>query len=116
MRLPATGKWVLLALLGLAIAIGVAFAAANLASRQIGIASESVSAGNALAPALQAPGASGPRNQPPSQTTTTEPTTTSEEPPPEETTESDDHGGDDHGGGEDHSGHGGGGDSDGDDD
>lgn len=56
MSLPATAKWVLLALLGLAIAIGVAIAAANLTSQQIGIASESVSAGDALAPALSVPG------------------------------------------------------------
>ena len=116
MRLPVSAKWVLLALVGLAIAIGVAIAAANLASRQIGIASESVSAGNALAPALQAPAGNRDQDRPPQNTTTPEDTTTSEEPPPEETTtESDDHGGDDHGG-EDHSGHGGGGDSDGDDD
>jgi hypothetical protein len=117
MRLPVSAKWVLLALVGLAIAIGVAIAAANLASRQIGIASESVSAGNALAPALQAPAGNRDQDRPPQDTTTTpEDTTTTEEPPPEETTtESDDHGGDDHGG-EDHSGHGGGGDSDGDDD
>lgn len=113
MSMPATTKWVLLALVGLAIAIGVAIAGANLASRQIGIASESVSAGNALAPALQAP--AGNQNQPPPDTTTPETTTTEESSPPEETTESDDSGGDDHGG-EDHSGHGGGGDSDGDDD
>jgi len=117
MSMPATTKWVLLALVGLAIAIGVAIAGANLASRQIGIASESVSAGNALAPALQAPADNGPQNQPPPDTTAPETTTTTTEetPPPEETTESDDSGGDDHGG-EDHSGHGGGGDSDGDDD
>jgi hypothetical protein len=55
MRLPATAKWVLLALAGLAIAIGVAIAAANLTSQQIGIASESVSAGDALAPSLKVP-------------------------------------------------------------
>jgi hypothetical protein len=116
MRLPVSAKWVLLALVGLAIAIGVAIAAANLASRQIGIASESVSAGNALAPALQAPAGNRDQDRPPQNTTTPEDTTTTEEPPPEvTTTESDDHGGDDHGG-EDHSGHGGGGDSDGDDD
>ena len=111
MSMPATTKWMLLALLGLAIAIGVAFAAANLASRQIGIASESVSAGDTLAPALQAPAGNGDSQGRPPETTTPEETTTTEEPsPPEETTtESDDHGG------EDHSGHGGG-DSDGDDD
>lgn len=111
MRLPVSAKWVLLALVGLAIAIGVAIAAANLASRQIGIASESVSAGNDLAPVLRTPAGNRDRDQPPQNTTTPEDTTTTEEPPPEETTtESDDHGG------EDHSGHGGGGDSDGDDD
>ncbi|MGN6276475.1 MAG: hypothetical protein ACTHNP_11200 [Solirubrobacterales bacterium] len=48
-------KWVALALVGLAIAIGVAIAAANLTSQQIGIASESVSAGDALAPSLRTP-------------------------------------------------------------
>jgi hypothetical protein len=42
-----------LALAGLAIAIGVAVLATNLASQQIGIAAESVSAGDALAPALR---------------------------------------------------------------
>ncbi len=56
MSLSPTVKWVLLALVGLAIAIGVAVAAANLTSQQIGIASESVSAGDALAPALHVPG------------------------------------------------------------
>lgn len=55
MSLPATAKWVLLALAGLAIAIGVAIAAANLTGQQIGIASESVSAGDSLAPALNVP-------------------------------------------------------------
>lgn len=56
MSLTATAKWVLLALLGLAIAIAIAIAAANLTSQQIGIASESVSAGDALAPALSVHG------------------------------------------------------------
>lgn len=54
MRLSATtAKWIALALLGLAIAAGVAVAASNLVSRQIGIASESVSAGDDLAPAVE---------------------------------------------------------------
>lgn len=61
MTLPATAKWILLALLGIAIAIGVAIAAANLTSQQIGIANESVSAGDALAPALSVPGEESPR-------------------------------------------------------
>lgn len=55
MNLRVTAKWVALALVGLAIAIGVAIAAANLASQQIGIASESVSAGDTLAPSLRTP-------------------------------------------------------------
>jgi len=54
MRLSATtAKWIALALIGLAVAAGVAVAASNLVSRQIGIASESVSAGDALAPAVE---------------------------------------------------------------
>jgi hypothetical protein len=54
MRLSATtAKWIALALLGLAISAGVAVAASNLVSRQIGIASESVSAGEDLAPAVE---------------------------------------------------------------
>lgn len=54
MRFSATtAKWIALALLGLAIAAGVAVAASNLVSRQIGIASESVSTGNDLAPAVE---------------------------------------------------------------
>jgi outer membrane biosynthesis protein TonB len=43
-------RWIALALLGLLIAAAVALAASNLASQQIGIASESVSAGDSLAP------------------------------------------------------------------
>ncbi|HEV2726891.1 MAG TPA: hypothetical protein VGV34_01280 [Solirubrobacterales bacterium] len=46
-------KWIGLALLGVAISAAVAVAASNLVSRQIGIASESVSAGDALAPAVE---------------------------------------------------------------
>lgn len=53
MKLSATAKWLGLALLGLAIAAAVAIAASNLVSRQIGIASESVSAGDSLAPAVE---------------------------------------------------------------
>ncbi|HYH54729.1 MAG TPA: hypothetical protein VD761_11420 [Solirubrobacterales bacterium] len=53
MRLSTTTKWIGLALVGLAIAAVVAVAASNLVSRQIGIASESVSAGEALAPAVE---------------------------------------------------------------
>jgi len=97
MRLSATARWTLLALLGLAIAIGVAIAAANLASRQIGIASESVSAGDALAPALRRPEDTGPGERPPRERGAGGPpatTTTEAVPPPDETTERpDDYGG-----------------------
>jgi hypothetical protein len=114
MSLSATAKWILLALVGLAIAIAIA--AANLTSQQIGIASESVSAGDALAPALKVPDEGKPRGEggdhsgPGKEGTTTIPstpttTTTEEPPPPEETTGPDDHGGES-----------GGSDSDGDDD
>ncbi|TMK57985.1 MAG: hypothetical protein E6G51_04205 [Actinobacteria bacterium] len=91
MSLSATAKWVLLALLGLAIAIAIAIAAANLTSRQIGIASESVSAGDALAPALNVRPEGEPRGTGDGPRTTT----TEEPPPPEETTVPDDHGGGD---------------------
>jgi len=43
-------RWIGLALLGILIAAVVAFAASRLASQQIGLASEPVSAGDALAP------------------------------------------------------------------
>lgn len=110
MSLPATVKWVLLALAGLAIAIGVAFAAADLAGRQIGIASESVSAGDALAPSPGVPGerkrgGQGDREAPPPGGTTTAPakppaTTIEEPPPPAEGVEPPaGGGGDDYGGG-----------------
>jgi hypothetical protein len=49
-RPPTTLRWIALALLGLIIAASVALAASQLASQQIGIASESVSAGDSLAP------------------------------------------------------------------
>jgi hypothetical protein len=52
MKLSGTVKWIGLALVGLAIAGGVAIAASRLVSEQIGIASESVSAGEDLAPAV----------------------------------------------------------------
>jgi len=51
MRSRATIKWMGLALAGLLIAVGVAIAAGNLAGQQIGLASEPISAGDALAPA-----------------------------------------------------------------
>jgi hypothetical protein len=107
--MPATAKWVLLALAGLAVAIGVAIAAANLTGQQIGIASESVSAGDSLAPALNVPAGQKPEGggeQPGTdggETTTVptepEPGAGEETLPPEETVEPPaEPGGDDHGG------------------
>jgi hypothetical protein len=53
MRQKSTLRWVGLALLGIVVAVGVAFVASGLASRQIGLASEPIDAGRALAPAVQ---------------------------------------------------------------
>ena len=50
MRMPATIRWAGLAILGLLIAAGVSIAAGSLASQQIGLASEPISAGDSLAP------------------------------------------------------------------
>jgi len=102
--LSPVAKWVLLALVGLAIAIGVAIAAANLTSQQIGIASESVSAGDALAPALHVPGEEKPQGEGRDHGGPEKPTTTPAEPPTtttpgEETVEPPSEGGnDDYGG------------------
>jgi hypothetical protein len=90
MRPPASAKWVLLALAGLAIAIGIAVAATNLTSQQIGIASESVSAGDVLAPSLRTPegegnGKQGGHEGPGGKERTT-PTTPAEPTSPENTT------------------------------
>jgi len=46
-------RWVGLALLGIVVAIVVAIVASRLASQQIGLASEPVSAGDSLAPAAE---------------------------------------------------------------
>jgi hypothetical protein len=56
MKLPTSLRWIALALLGLVIAGAVALAAGRLASQQIGIASESVSAGDSLAPPVTSVG------------------------------------------------------------
>lgn len=53
MSSTATLKWIGLALLGIAIAAAVAIAASGLVSRQIGLASEPISAGEDLAPAVR---------------------------------------------------------------
>jgi hypothetical protein len=52
MTLRGALKWGGLALLGIAIAIAVAFAASGLVSRQIGLASEPISVGRELAPTV----------------------------------------------------------------
>jgi hypothetical protein len=102
MSLPATAKWVALALIGLAIAIGVAIAAANLAGQQIGISSESVTAGDRLAPAFEShhggknggqTGPSGDHGGEPEEPETTAPEETVPAEPREEPSGSDDHGG-----------------------
>ena len=77
MRVPATVKWIGLALLGLAIAAAVAIAAGNLAGQQIGISSESLNAGEQLAPAVGGSRGGGKR-QPGGETAST-PTTPSEQ-------------------------------------
>lgn len=114
MRFPTTMKWVCLALLGLLIASGVAFAASGLVSQQIGIGSESISAGDALAPAKgDSEKGGGTKSGPGEETTpstvnegsTGTPTTPTSQPPstvPVEPSES----GDDHSGANSHGGEG----------
>lgn len=51
MTVPGALRWGMLALLGLAIAVAVAIAASKLTSQKIGLASEPIRAGEALAPA-----------------------------------------------------------------
>ncbi len=119
MRLPATAKWIGLALLGLVIAAAVAIAASNLVSQQIGIASESVSAGDSLVPKIGAASTEGNKgsggestvetnggeertsttpSQPPATTAPTQPPTTTVPTQPSERP-ADDHGGGGSGGG-----------------
>lgn len=83
MRVPATIRWVVLALLGLLIAAGVSIAASSLVSQQIGLASEPISAGDALAP--QASSRAN-RHEPPRHKAS--PAKTPTEPAPAETTAS----------------------------
>ena len=80
-------RWILLALLGLAVAAGVSLAASQLVSQRIGLAAEPVSAGKELAPPRHksgnAPhsGAGGDVSGSTSTGTTTVPGTTSTVPP-----------------------------------
>jgi hypothetical protein len=111
MRPKATLSWIGLALLGIVVAAAVAVAAGNLVSRQIGLSSEPISAGDALVPASVGKSHEGEQGgQATTPTTTAPPTTPPPEttvvtppPPPAPTHE----GGDDSGGGG-HSGDGGG--------
>ena len=75
MRVPATVRWAGLALLGLLVAAGVSIAAGSLASQQIGLASEPISAGDSLAP--QAPPRSDRHKEHPQAASPTQPTVTS---------------------------------------
>jgi hypothetical protein len=59
MNVSSTAKWVGLALIGILVAVGVAIAASNLASREIGLASQPIRAGDALAPPEASEGRSG---------------------------------------------------------
>lgn len=97
MRVPSALRWWLLALAGLAVAIAVAFAASELASERIGLASEPVRAGESLAPAAgrsERPGDREPGTAPvtttpaPTQTTTPTPAQTTTPASPAQTTES----------------------------
>lgn len=51
--MPATMRWLALALLGILIAAAISIAASRLASQQIGLASQPISAGDALAPSAK---------------------------------------------------------------
>ncbi|HET6569867.1 MAG TPA: hypothetical protein VFG58_00050, partial [Solirubrobacterales bacterium] len=77
MTFSATLKWLGLALLGIAVAAAVAIAAGNLAGQQIGLSSEPISAGDALAP--RAASQANPKVEP-------EPASPPEKPAPEPTT------------------------------
>jgi hypothetical protein len=108
MSLSPALKWSLLALAGLAVAIAVAIAASELTSERIGLASEPIRAGEALAPASRErqrpeevgdhPGRSDDPRITTASTTTSTTTTTTTPPPPATTTTS--VGGDDYEGGE----------------
>lgn len=84
MRSAAALKWIGLALLGIAVGAAVAVAASSLVSRQIGLASEPISAGDALAPVAPRTGrGSGHRQKARGTVTaTTTPTTTTAPPEP----------------------------------
>ena len=74
--MPPTLRWLGLALLGILIAAGVSIAASSLASQQIGLASQPISAGDALAPKTKEK----PRHRPPKQHQASRQTTTTSPP------------------------------------
>lgn len=75
--MPPALRWLGLALLGILIAAGVSIAASSLASQQIGLASQPISAGDALAPSTKEK----PRHRRPKQhRANRDPTTTSPAP------------------------------------
>jgi hypothetical protein len=81
MRSKTTLSWIGLALLGIAIAAAVAIAAGSLASRQIGLSSEPISAGDALVPANLGRAAEGSKRGTATATTPAPPEATLAEPP-----------------------------------
>lgn len=82
MRAHATLKWVGLALLGILVAATVAVAASRLASREIGLASEPISAGRELAPKASRPASpNGDKQGPGNGPTTTRTTPPTSQPP-----------------------------------
>ena len=75
--MPPTLRWLGLALLGILIAAGVSIAASSLASQQIGLASQPISAGDALAPRTTEK----PKHRPPKRRQASRQTTTTSAPP-----------------------------------
>ncbi len=73
--MTSTARWIALALLGIAIAAGVSIAASRLASQQIGLASQPISAGDALVP-QPSNSQKNPKTPPPKTSTTPSPPTT----------------------------------------
>jgi hypothetical protein len=76
--MPPILHWLGLALVGILIAAGVSIAASSLASQQIGLASQPISAGDALAPAAREK----PKQRRPKQHGTNRHTSTTSQPPP----------------------------------
>lgn len=85
MRFASILRWTALALLGLAIAAGVAFAASKLVSQRIGLASQPLNAGKELAPPESTP-RPGDGGRATTSTATQEPPTTTVAPPSTVTT------------------------------